>query len=209
MAPSFWRLIQPLCVPSRILRSVSGWALFAAAGVVFLLCPAAARADIYDITFINVTFQGPCVGGGTCSEVVNGSALYDAVSQTGSNSTIQLSGSLNVLFDAYGTPPQCTAPGCLKPPVLYSTDTPSGFNPIELVPLLPTFDAPTPLPVLEGPNGTLLFVPFSCGGNQPACGMNGAFMGNGMTPFEVSSGTYTSVDVGPGPLPEPSSFRLL
>lgn len=183
---------------------------FVLAAMVVLFCAAGARADIYDITFINVTFSATCIGGkGTCTEVLNGSALYDAVANTATGS-ISLTGSLNASL-IYGIPPQCTAPGCLdlSGKVLYDPNALSGYNPIEVSPTLPTFDAPTPQPVGGGPDGTLLFVPRMCGGDQPACNTAGAFPGGPNADYQITSGTYTSVDVGPSPVPEPASWALV
>lgn len=204
MQNSFWRLIHLSHGQSRVS------AFFVLLGTVLLLCPAAARADIYNITLINLTFTAPCIGGGTCTEVFNGSGIYDPVSNTAWNLTgAGLTGTLNASLDVYGTPPVCTAPGCLQAPLLYDAGALPGFNPIELAVILPTFDAPTPLPVPGGPGGTLLFVPGMCGGDQPACNTTGAFPGNGSTDYLLTSGTYTSVDLGPSPVPEPSSMMLL
>lgn len=174
-----------------------------------LLGAASVRADVYEITFINVTFSATCIGGtGTCTEVVNGSGLYDSVAKTGSDSSINLTGSLNVPLNTLGTPP-CTAPGCLHGSVLYDSGTLPGFNPIEFSPTLPTFDAPTPEALTGGSNGTGLFVPHGCGGNQPNCNQPGAFPGGPNADYEMTSGTYTSVDVSPHPTPEPASWALL
>lgn len=188
---------------------ISGW-LLAFVSLLVLLGASQARADIYQITFFNVTFSATCIGGvGTCTEVVNGSGLYDSVAKTASGlSTINLTGSLNVPFNAYGNP-SCGAPGCLGGGVLYDSGTLSGFNPIEFSPNLPTFDAPTPVALTGGSNGTLLFVPGACGGNQPNCNKQGAFPGGSNADYELISGTYTSVDAGPSPTPEPGSWTLL
>lgn len=187
---------------------ISGWFVTLAV-LVFCLGAAQARADIYKITFINVTFSATCIGGtGTCTEVVNGSGLYDSVAKTASGSTINLMGSLNVPLNALGKPP-CTAPGCLNGTVLYDSGTLPGFNPIEFSPSLPTFNAPTPEALTGGSNGTELFVPHGCGGNQPNCNQPGAFPGGPSADYEMTSGTYTSIDMGPSPTPEPASWALM
>ena len=72
-----------------------------------------------------------------------------------------------------------------------------------------TLDAPTPEPVMGGPDGTLLFVPRRCGGDQPACGTAGSFPGHNLIDYEVTTGTYTSVDLGPSSTPEPGTVILL
>ncbi len=93
--------------------------------------------------------------------------------------------------------------------VLYDSNVQPGFNPIEFLPNLPTLNAPSPQSLSGGPNGSLLFVPFQCGGDQPACNTPGAFPGNGMMDYMLTSGTYTSVDLGPSPVPEPGSVMLV
>jgi hypothetical protein len=205
---SFWRLIHPTRVSSHTLASLCRGAFFGLLGTTLLLCPFAARADVFDITFINVTFTGPCVGGGTCTEVINGSGLYDSVAITGSTTTgIHLTGTLNTSLDAFGVP-VCNAPGCIAGHLLYDPNALPGFNPIEFEPNLVNFNAPTPQPIPGGPDGTLLFIPGMCGGDIAACNTLGAFLGNGAVDLEVTSGLYTSVDVGPSPVPEPSSLIL-
>jgi hypothetical protein len=170
-----------------------------------LLCAAGARADTYDITFFNVTFSATCIGGtGTCTEVINGSGLYDNVGDVASNLSITLSGSLNASLNSYGAP-SCSGPLCLQHNVLYDTGTLPGYKPIEFSPTLPTFNAPIPEALVGGPNGTLLFVPGLCGGDQPSCGKTGTFPGG--ADYELTSGTYTSVDITP--TPEPGGLVLL
>ncbi|HEV2417822.1 MAG TPA: PEP-CTERM sorting domain-containing protein [Terriglobia bacterium] len=174
-----------------------------------LLGTARARADIFNITVFNVTFSATCIGGtGTCTEIVNGSGLYDSVANTASGLSVSLTGSLNASLNSYGTP-SCTAPGCLLGPLLYDSGALSGHNPIELNLGTPTFDAPTSEPLAGGPNGTLLFVPGQCGGDQPNCNQPGAFPGGPNADYQITSGTYTSVDVGPSPVPEPASWLLV
>lgn len=177
--------------------------------VVLLLCAVGARADIYDITFTDVTFTATCIGGGTCTEVINGSGLYDSVANTAWNLEIDLTGTLNASLDVYGDPSCSGPPGCLNPPVLYDTGTVSGFNPIEFAPILPTLNAPTPQPLAGGPSGSLLFVPNHCGGDNPDCDSIGTFPGNGLIDYQLTSGTYTSVDLGPSPVPEPVAAILV
>jgi hypothetical protein len=185
--------------------------LLALLGAFCLFCATDAHADTYQITFMNVTFTATCIGGGTCTEVINGSGLYDPVSDTAWDLSIQMTGTLNASLNIYGAP-ICTAPGCLSGTgatgnnVLYDPNTLLGFNPIEFEPNLGNqFDVPTPQPLIGGPNGTLLFVPGMCGGDQSACNSTGAFPGNSTTAYELTSGTYTSVDVGSSPVPEPAT----
>jgi hypothetical protein len=176
-------------------------------GAFLLLSPVGARADIYHVTFNNVTFTATCIGGGaTCTEVINGFGDYNSATDAAFNLSINLTGSLNASLDAYGTP-VCTAPGCLGK-VIYDPNALLGFNPIEFNPGIQNFNAPTPLPLIGGPTGTLLFVPGACGGDQPSgvCGSNGTFPGNGMIDYQLTSGTYTSVDLS---APEPDSVILV
>jgi hypothetical protein len=211
MWSSFWLSIHPTRVPSHILASVCRRTFFALLGTILLLCPLSVHADIFNVTFINVTFTGPCVGGGTCTEVINGSGFYDSVAITGTTTTgIQLTGTLNTSLDAFGVPVCSTAPGCIAGHLLYDPNALPGFNPIEFEPNLDlTSNMPTPQPIPGGPDGALLFVPGMCGGDITACNKPGSFLGNGAVDLEVTSGSYTAVDVGPSPVPEPGSLMLL
>ena len=176
-------------------------------GLLLIFGAVCARADTYEVTFINVTFSATCIGGGTCTEVINGSGLYDPATDTASKVSIVLTGTLNASLNSYGAP-TCTAPGCLQPNVLYDSGALPGFNPIEFSPAIAMFDAPTPQPLLPGAGGAILFVPGQCGGDQPACNSNGAFPGGPNADYTLTSGTYTSVDLGPS-APEPASAFLL
>jgi hypothetical protein len=198
MSPRLFRQIQVNACRSALL------------GAGLLLCAAGARADIYDVTFFNVTFSALCNGSSlTCTEVINGSGLYNSATDTASNLSITMTGTLTAALDLYGAP-VCTAPGCLKPNVLYDSGTVVGSNPIEFSPTLPTFDAPTPQALTGGPNGTILFVPGGCGGDNTAtCGLPGSFPDGSAARYELASGTYTSVDVTPASVPEPSTLILL
>jgi hypothetical protein len=202
--------MSSLCVPSRISASIYRNAFLGLLGAFLLLTPVGARADIYHVTLINVTFTATCLGGGaTCTEVVNGFGDYNSATDVAFNLSVNLTGSLNASLNAYGTP-VCTAPGCLGSNVLYDPNTVPGLNPIEFNPDIPMqgFNAPTPQPLIGGPNGTLLFVPGMCGGDQPpgVCGSIGTFPGNGMISYQLTSGTYTSVDLS---VPEPDSAILV
>lgn len=176
-----------------------------------LFCAARARADVYDLTIINATFSATCIGNtGTCTEVVNGSILIDfdpsdPVASTVLDASMQLTGtltaSLNGFYNGSGTNP-CNGPNCLLADLLYDAGALSPDNPIEFSPSLPTIDAPTP-EAIDGGNNSLLFVPSSCGGDQPSCGATGSFPGG--ADYGLISGTYTSVAESP----EPSSVILL
>ena len=175
----------------------------ASAAIILVLGAAGARGDVYYLTLQNVTFSATCIGGtGTCTEVVNGTFLFDPA-RGAFDIAAQLTGSLNVTDFSYGSP-TCTSPLCLTPPVGFDANVLPNHNPIEFSAGLSSFDAPTPEPLDGGPNGTLLFVPLSCGGDQPLCGTVGAFPGG--ADYQLTSGTYTSVDVS---TPEPNSVILL
>jgi hypothetical protein len=203
------RLIHQPYVRSHISASIRRGMLLGLLGAILLFNPSPSHADVYNVSFQNVTFTATCINSKDfCTEIINGSGLYDPVTDTAWNISIQMTGTLNVFLDAYGDP-TCTAPGCIGGNLLYDPNALSGYNPIEFSPEIGQFNAPTPQPLAGGPNGALLFVPGMCGGDQPACNTNGAFPGNGQTPYELTSGTYTSVDVGPDPVPEPDSIILL
>ena len=208
MQGPFWRMISSLLVQSRISASACRNAFLGLLGASLLLSPLSACADVYLVTLYNVTFTGPCVGGGTCTEVINGSGDYDPIANVATNLSVSLTGSLNASLDAYGAPP-CTAPGCLNltsAKNLYDPNATPGLNPIEFNPNIDNFDAPTPQSLIGGPSGALLFVPGMCGGDQPACNTPAAFLGNGAIDYELTSGTYTSVDLS---TPEPGSAILV
>jgi hypothetical protein len=209
MQGPFWRMVSSLCLHSRISASACRNAFLGLLGAFLLLNPLCARADVYLVTFYNATFTATCIGGGTCTEVVNGSGDYNPITDIASNLSISLTGTLNASLDAYGTP-ICTAPGCLGSNALYDPNALPGFNPIEFNPNInknkDDFNAPTPQPLPGGISGSLLFIPGSCGGDQPKCGTTGAFPGNGATDYTLTSGTYTSVDVS---TPEPGSAILV
>jgi hypothetical protein len=170
---------------------------------ILLLCVAGARADIIDITIINATFEATCVGGtGTCTEVVNGSLLFDTVALTRSDS-FQLTGTLNASL-VPGSPPSCISPGCLAGNGFYDSGVLPSQDPIQFGPVLnypPLSSLLTSTPVS--------LVPALCGGDQPLCNTPGAFPGGPDADYALVSGTYTAVDQGPSPVPEPSSVILL
>jgi hypothetical protein len=102
------------------LALVAGFLLLGAAG---------ARADIYDISVSNVTYSAICVGGtGTCTEVINGSALYDSVARTASLLAVSLTGTATsgnpytATLDEYGAVAACaSSPNSTTPPYLYDS----------------------------------------------------------------------------------------
>ena len=85
-----------------------------APGVLILLfCAIGVRADVIDLTIINATFSATCIGGsGSCTEVVNGSALFDTVADTVSSVSMSLTGTLNAPL-VFGTPTCTNASLCL------------------------------------------------------------------------------------------------
>jgi hypothetical protein len=174
------------------------------------LCAAGARADSYDVTVMNATFTAECVGDtGTCTEVVNGSAVYDDVANELSDISFQLTGTLNASLDGSytgaGTNPCIGSPNCLSPDLVYDLDAVSTDFPIEFALVLPTLDAPTPEPIEGGPGNTELFIPATCGGDQPNCDTTGVFPGG--ADYLLTSGTYTAVDESSA-APEPGSVTL-
>ena len=169
-----------------------------------LTCATGARADIFHVTFTDVTFSATCVGGATtCTEVVNGSALYNSVANTVSSPSITLTGSYRADLDGFPLAPVCASPLCLPPDVLYDLGAKTSDDPIEFSADLPTLDAPSPTSLASD---TELYIPFSCGGDQTTCGTTGDFP---VGDFAITSGTYTSFDVGPSPVPEPASCALV
>lgn len=177
---------------------------------ILLLCADRARADVFDVTFINVTFSATCIGEtATCTEVINASADINDVTHMASDFSGQLTGTLAATLD-FG-PILCTGGACFPgTDHIYAPPAP-GNNPIELsvdIPTPPGFDSPTPTPLVGGNPDifTGLIVPLNCGGNQPNCGATGSFPGDAI--YALTSGTYTSVDIAPS-VPEPSSVILL
>jgi hypothetical protein len=183
------------------------------AAPLLLLGAAGARADIIDLTVINATFEAECIGGtGTCTEIVNGSALLDSAAGAISDFSFELTGTLNASLVS-GQPPQCLSPGCLDP--AYDSGVLPGFDPIEfgLVLNYPPLSSlltssPESLVGLQPGNPTVLFVPALCGGDQSKCNTVGAFPGGPDADYALVSGTYTAVDLGPS-APEPGSVVLL
>jgi len=172
-----------------------------AIGALLLLAGAGgARADVFDVTFNNVTFSAPCIGGtGTCTEVINGSGLYDQVANTVSLPAVQLTGTYTASLDGFPAAPHCVSQLCLPPDVLYDLAANTSDDPIEFSADLPTLNAPTPTALVSD---SALYIPSTCGGDQATCGVRGDFpLGDLSSP----SGTYTSVDVS---TPEPSSVIL-
>lgn len=187
------RMNRTACLPWRASGSGSRLALVT---LVLLLGAGGARADLFDITFTNVTFSASCVGGGTCSEVVNGSVLFDSVAFTLSSVSLQLTGSYSATLIP-GPAPHCASPLCLPPIYSYDSGANPSDDPIEFSPDLPTLFAPTPTALVSD---TALYIPSLCGGDQATCGAAGNFPVG--ADFESPSGTFTSIDVT---TPEPNS----
>jgi len=174
-------------------------------GLVFLvlamlLGAAGARAGVYDVTFINVTFSQPCVGGsGTCTEVVNGSGLYDTVTDTAWDLSVQLTGSYAATLDGFvnhlSVDLRCPSgsASCFGPDFLYDLSANPAVNPIQFAPNTIVFSATTPAPLTDAQ----LYIPSLCGGDQVGCGATGMFPVG--ADFNVTSGTYTAVAVTPEP----------
>lgn len=176
-----------------------------------IFCTANARASILTLTIINATFSATCVGGGsTCTEVVNGSAVIDTATDTSSGSTLQLTGTLAILLNAFapaaGPFPVCSSPLCLQGgDFFYHAPTLPGQDPIEFGPALPSLSTTSsPQPLVGGPTGTGFYIPTNCGGNQPLCSSMGSFPSGD---FALTSGSYTLVSTAP--VPEPNGFILL
>jgi hypothetical protein len=168
------------------------------------LCAAGARADIYNVTFTDVTFTVTCIGGtGLCTDVINGSGLYDSVANTASSLSVQLTGADTATLDGFSPAPHCTSPQCLTPDYLYDLGAILGDDPIEFGPDLSTLKSPTPTNLASD---TELYIPVTCGGDQANCGATGDFPAGD---FAITSGKYTSVDVGPSPVPEPASYAFV
>ena len=171
-----------------------------------LLCAAGARADILHVTFTNVTYSETCIGGsGTCTEVINGSGLYDTVSQAAYSISLQLTGTALsghpyvANLNSYGADSACASnPGSTDPPYLFD----SGANPADCaIQFNPTADLSATGPT-NLMSGSFLFIPALCGGDQASCGTTGDFP---LGDYEHVSGTSTAVDLGPSPIPEPGS----
>jgi hypothetical protein len=186
------------------------------AALILLICATGARADTYLITVIDATFSTTCIGGsGTCTEVANGTALYNTATNTGSDVSMTLTGngglngSLDGFYDGSGTNP-CVdnSSNCLPSDLsfFYDSGAVSGDDPIEFHIDASSFglNAPSPEPLVGGPGGTELFVPDLCGGDQLSCGQTGTFPSGD---YNLTSGKYTSVDESAAP--EPNSVVLL
>lgn len=158
-----------------------------------LVCAAAARADIIGFTITNATYTATCVGGGTCTEVINGTFLGNTATQSiiPGSVNLNLTGSINATLDGFGAPPVCGQPGCTIPPLFYDANAVSTISPIEWN---PTLSYPESTPTAFGP-GTSLFIPVGCGGDVPNCGATGTFPDSSTVDNQVVSGTYTAIDL--------------
>jgi len=200
------QMLRAIRLPFWILTAAKRKTGLAVLGTFLLIWPPHLRADaIYYVTITNATFTATCIGGGTCTEVVNVSGYYDPLTDIATDVTASITGTLHAEL-VFGLT-TCTAPGCFSGGTLYDPNAKSGFNPIEFNPNISTYNEPNPTSLGTGPDGAQLFVPAKCGGDQPACNTIGAFPGNGDIDYDLTSGTYTSVEVGP--VPEPASLVLL
>jgi hypothetical protein len=198
-------------VSLRRLKQPSSKFQIALIALIPLFCATGARADTFDITITNATFSATCIGGtGTCSEVVNGSFVLDyggsVASDVASDVSIQLTGTLAASLDGLYPAPYCVSPLCVVNGYTYDSGVLPSFDPIEFSPDFPTLNAPTPEALAGGADGSELYVPTLCGGDQAACNSTGSFPTG--ADFNLTSGTYTSVDVSPS-APEPGSVILL
>lgn len=167
---------------------------------------AGARADVYDVTFTNVTYSASCVGESTtCTEVVNGSAVAD-LSTPGapilSSISLKLTGTYTATLDEFGSVAACgtTTTGA---PYFYDSGASSSVCSIQFNPTPGSTSGTSPL-LPDSP----LFIPAGCGGDQPTCGATGDFP---LGFFDPTSGTttFTLANQGPSPVPEPGSCVLV
>ena len=178
--------------------------------LILLCCAASARASSLNLTIINATFSATCIGGGsTCTEVVNGSAVFDTVTNTFSNISLHLTGTLAASLNSYvpnGSPgPPCVSPNCLQGGgFFYDSGVLPAHDPIEFGPALSGFPSlnASPLPLTGGASGTAFYIPTLCGGDQPLCNTVGSFPSGD---FVLTSGTYTLTPS----VPEPGAGILL
>ncbi len=160
-----------------------------------------ARADSFLVTFIDVTFTAPCYESqSSCSEIVNGSANFDSATFEASNVSLSLTGSLTATLDGWddGSTNVCynNSSFCLGSEFFFDLNAANTYNPIEFGPSINNLYAPTPTSLIGGSNGTVLFVPGLCGNDQPNCRTAGDFA---FGDFDLTSGSYTSVDQSPEP----------
>jgi hypothetical protein len=179
-------------VSLRHLKHVSSKRQIALIASIILVCAAGARADKIDLTITSATFSATCVGGlSTCIEEVNGSLLYDTATETVTDVSMQVRGTLSADL-VPGPVPHCLSEGCLTGP-FYDSGALSFDDPIEFglalnlsaISAAPNTPSPVSLVGLLPGNPTLLYVPAACGGDQPNCDTLGAFQA-AMTPTTCS-----------------------
>jgi hypothetical protein len=170
-------------------------------------CAATVYANILNLTIINATFSAPCVGGGsTCTEVINGSAVFNTASGAFTNASLGLTGTLAASLNSFAPAPFCVSPDCLQGGgYFYDSGVLPAHDPIEFGSALSALITSSPLPLVGGPNGTALYVPALCGGDQPLCNKIGSFPAGS---FDLTSGSYTLVDITSS-VPEPTAGILL
>jgi hypothetical protein len=109
-----------------------------------LFCTAGVRADVININVMNATYTATCVGGGTCTEVVNGSFTGHTATTRLLSNTLTLSGTINASLNGFGAPPFCNQGSCAMPPLLFDSSPLSGHSPIEWNPTINIIPALTP-----------------------------------------------------------------
>jgi hypothetical protein len=172
------------------------------ATLILLFGSAMARADVIGlVTINNATYQATCVGGGgTCTEVVNGTFEGDLTTGVIFEASLQLTGTLTASLDGwFPGNGMCTGPGCLDG-AFYDLNATSDNNPIEFSPTLDTIPEPVPTNIDFATSS--LFIPTLSGGDQPNCSVTGNFP-SGNVDYKPISGTYTAVLA-----PEPSAVIL-
>jgi hypothetical protein len=168
------------------------------AALTLLFGSATARADAIGlVTITDATYQATCVGGGgTCTEVVNGTFEGDLTTGAIFAVSLQLTGTLTASLDGWfpgtGT---CTGTGCLDG-AFYDLNATPGDNPIEFSPTLDTIPELVPTNIDFATSS--LFIPTLCGGDQPGCNVTGSFP-SGNVDYKPISGTYTAVVLAPEP----------
>jgi hypothetical protein len=188
--------VSGMGLPELIMRRI------AILPLIVLMFAAVARADImYDVTITNATFSATCVGStsATCSEVVNGSFLYDPAAETTSSASLLLTGSFATSLVSFEP-----ADNFVNGVAILGFTTTAPTPPLE-EPLLVSLEIPNPLSPLSGNLGSesQIVIPGGGCGGLPNCGAPGTFPTGTL---QISSGTFTATIVQPAP--EPSALIL-